>query len=263
MTSTYVIRARMAEPVRVSLISWSPDAEQAADRLRSLADEVEITAPDGPPELKALAEDPPDAFVIDLSRRPRQGLVIGIELRRRPGTRHTPQVFAGGDPNEVERVREILPDARYSDWDGIGTILRTAVERPPGNPVVPDTMAPYVGVPLEQKLGLAGDARARLIGAPQEFESLVEEARRTDGPADVVLLFARTNEELDEQLPGAMDAVDEGGSLWIAWPKGGSGARGDVTQLVVRERGMSAGWVDYKIASLDDTWSALKLRRRD
>jgi hypothetical protein len=39
------------------------------------------------------------------------------------------------------------------------------------------------------------------------------------------------------------------------------GAR-DLTQLVVRERGMAAGWVDYKIASLDDTWSALRFGRR-
>jgi hypothetical protein len=248
--------------VRVSLVSWSPDAEEAAERLRSLAERVDVIAPEGPPELKALAEDPPDAFVIDLGRRPRQGLVIGIELRRRAATRHTPQVFAGGDLEEVDRVREILPDARYSDWDGIGTILRTAVERPPENPEVPDTMAPYAGVPLEQKLGLTGSARVRLIGAPEDFERRVEEARRTDGPADLVLLFARTDEELDEELPSAMDAVAEGGSLWIAWPKGGSGSRGDVTQLVVRERGMSAGWVDYKIASLDDTWSALKFRRR-
>jgi hypothetical protein len=43
---------------------------------------------------------------------------------------------------------------------------------------------------------------------------------------------------------------------------GGKGARGEVTQLLVREGGMAASWVDYKIASLDQTWSALRFTRR-
>jgi hypothetical protein len=30
----------------------------------------------------------------------------------------------------------------------------------------------------------------------------------------------------------------------------------------VREQGMAAGWVDYKVASLDETWSALRFRKR-
>jgi len=42
-----------------------------------------------------------------------------------------PRVFVGGEPDELERVRTALPDARFADWDGIGTILRTALERPP------------------------------------------------------------------------------------------------------------------------------------
>jgi hypothetical protein len=60
-----------------------------------------------------------------------------------------------------------------------------------------------------------------------------------------------------------MESVADRGSLWVAWPKGGKGARGELTQLVVRRQGMAAGWVDYKIASLDETWSALRFRRRN
>jgi hypothetical protein len=218
--------------------------------------------PKGPPDLKALAADPPDAIVIDLDRRPSEGLVIGIALRRQPTTRHVPQVFAGGEPDKVERVRAILHDARFSDWDGIGAILRTAIERPPSDPVVPDAMAPYAGASLEQKLGLTGSARIRLIAAPDDFADKIETARQTDGEAELVMLFARTPRELEEELPAAMEAVADDGSLWVAWPKGGEGTRGELTQLVVREQGMAAGWVDYKIASLDDTWSALRFAKR-
>jgi CheY-like chemotaxis protein len=248
--------------MRVVLISWAPDTAQAVERLSTLADDVDVVAPNGPPELKALAADPPDAVVIDIDRRPSDGLVIGIQLRRQPATRHTPQVYAGGEPDKVERVRRILPDARYSDWEGIATQLRTAIERPPDDPVVPDAMAPYAGAPLEQKLGLTGSARVRLIGAPDEFAEQIEAARQTDGESELVILFVRNRAELDEELSRAMDSVAEDGSLWIAWPKGGKGDRGEVTQLVVRERGMAAGWVDYKIASFDETWSALRFRKR-
>jgi len=249
--------------MRAVLITWSNDADEKVARVRGVADEVKTVAPKGPADLKQLAADPPDAVVIDLDRRPSEGLVIGIQLRKQPATRHTPQVFAGGEPEKVDRVRAILHDARFSDWDGVGAILRTAIERPPSDPVVPDAMAPYADAPLEQKLGLTGAARVRLIGAPDDFAKQIEEARRTDGDAELVILFARTPPELEEQLPSAMGSVADDGSLWVAWPKGGKGGRGDLTQLVVRREGMDAGWVDYKIASLDDTWSALRFRRRN
>jgi hypothetical protein len=187
---------------------------------------------------------------------------MGIQLRRKPATRHTPQVFVGGEPDKVERVRAILPDARFSDWGGIATQLRTAIERPPSDPVVPDAMAPYAGASLEQKVGLTGSATVRLIGAPKELTKKLAAARQTDGHAELVMLFVQTPNELEQELQGAMDTVADGGSLWIAWPKGGKGSRGDLTQLLVRERGIAAGWVDYKVASLDETWSALKFCRR-
>jgi hypothetical protein len=73
--------------------------------------------------------------VIDLGHRPGDGIALATELRRQPSTRDTPQVFAGGDPDEVARVRQLLPDAHYSDWEGIATQLRTAIERPSQEPV--------------------------------------------------------------------------------------------------------------------------------
>ena len=63
--------------------------------------------------------------MVDLGQRPDEGVAIATELG------DVPHVFLGGDAAEVERVRATLPDARFSDWDGIGTILRTAIERPP------------------------------------------------------------------------------------------------------------------------------------
>jgi hypothetical protein len=76
-------------------------------------------------ELDQLAADPPEAVVVDLGQHPERALAIATEVRK------LPRVFVGGEPADVELVRASLPDARFSDWDGIGTILRTALERPP------------------------------------------------------------------------------------------------------------------------------------
>jgi hypothetical protein len=253
---------RQDDAVRVVLITWLKDAEERVTTLRGLADQIDVVAPKGPPELKALAVDPPDAIVIDLDRRPSEGLVLGIALRRQAGTRHVPQVYAGGQAEKVERVRGILTDAHYADWGGLATQVRAAIERPPADPVVPDAMAPYGGRTLEQKLGLTGCATFRLIDPPAGFAKQVETARNTDGPAELVMLFVRTPAELQAELQPALDAVTDGGTIWIAWPKGGKTAKGDLTEPVVRERGMAAGWVDFKVASIDETWSGLRFKQR-
>ena len=52
------------------------------------------------------------------------------------------------------------------------------------------------------------------------------------------------------------------GGLWIAWPKQSSGVASDVTQTEVRRLGLASGLVDYKICSVDRTWSGLQFARR-
>ena len=51
-------------------------------------------------------------------------------------------------------------------------------------------------------------------------------------------------------------------ALWIAWPKKASGVVTDLTENVVREFGLGAGWVDYKVCAIDKTWSGLCFARR-
>jgi hypothetical protein len=61
---------------------------------------------------------------------------------------------------------------------------------------------------------------------------------------------------------GKVAAELESAALWIAWPKKASMLRTDLTQQIVRETGLAAGLVDYKICSIDETWSALLFTRR-
>ena len=76
------------------------------------------------------------------------------------------------------------------------------------------------------------------------------------------MLFVRSRADLGRRFAGAAKTVADGGRLWLAWPKKASGTPTDLAQDDVRAFGLTAGWVDYKIAALDPTWSGLCFARR-
>jgi len=73
-------------PRRVVVVHFNPP--NLDKRLARLAQhDVEVLMCRGPNDLKPLRERPPDAFVIDLDRRPSEGRSIGVMLRRYASTR--------------------------------------------------------------------------------------------------------------------------------------------------------------------------------
>jgi hypothetical protein len=181
-----------------------------------------------------------------------------------------PLVFLEGEPAKVARIRELLPDAAYATWDDLEAALADGIAHPPEEPVDPGSaFAAYAGRPLAQKLGIKASMAVALVGAPEGFGQTLGalppgvELREAETPGEggLSLWFVRARAELDEGLPAATEALGEG-ALWIAWPKKASGVASDLSQAVVRKAGLAAGLVDYKIASLDDTWSALLFTRR-
>ena len=125
---------------RVHLIHWKADeVDERCTRLVA-AGYSAASEPFSPTLLRSFKENPPDALVIDLSRLPAQGRDVGIHLRKVKGTRHIPLVFVGGDPEKVKRLRELLPDARYTDWSRIGAGLDAAITGAPADPPVPDSV---------------------------------------------------------------------------------------------------------------------------
>jgi CheY-like chemotaxis protein len=254
---------------RVMLFHWNADeAKERAARLTRWGHEAVVPTFTSGTDLKTIAADPPDAFVIDLSRLPSHGREIAAALRERKATRAVPIVFVDGAPEKVARVRALLPDATYTDWTHLRGALRTAMRHPPASPVVPGPMAGYSGTPLPKKLGIKHGSVVALRSAPRGFERtlgqlpdgsrVIRGARR----ADVTLLFVRSRAELARRLPHAARALATGQGLWIAWPKRSAGTGSDLTQQHVRERGLALGIVDYKVCAIDETWSGLLFARR-
>ena len=255
---------------RVSLIHGSTEeGNERVSRLRKAGHRVELFTPEGGDSLQSLIARPPDAFVIDLGRQPAQGRDLAIWLRGRKASRQVPIVFVGGDPKKVAAVKKVLPDAVFTEWRRIRSAIRKAIASPPTDPVRPGAMAGYSGTPLPKKLGIKQGSVVAIMGAPDDFEETlgglpddVRLRRRAGGRASLVLLFTKRVAELEQRFPVAVRTMEEGGSLWIAWPKQASGVATDLTQNKVRAYGLDRGLVDYKICAIDETWSGLRFACR-
>jgi CheY-like chemotaxis protein len=255
---------------RVILIHWNAaEMQERAARLRRAGYRVDTYAKQGGLGLRTIGKNPPDAFVIDLTRLPSHGRAVGSFLRQQKGTRFIPIVFVEGDPEKVARVRKELPDAVYTQWNRIRSAIKQAIKNPPKDPVVRDGITGYSGTPLPRKLGIKPGSVVALLGAPAGFQRTlgtlpkdVQLRKQARAGADLIILFAKSRADLDRRLPPAMRALRDRAGLWIAWPKKTSQLAGDLTQTVVRATGLDAGLVDYRICAIDDTWSALLFTRR-
>ena len=88
---------------RIILIHWNEkEAGDKAAKICSLGYEAQAYWSSKRSDLLALIEKTPEAFIIDLSRQPSQGLEIGVFFRNLKATRSVPLVYVGGDSKNVE-----------------------------------------------------------------------------------------------------------------------------------------------------------------
>ena len=255
---------------RVQFFHWN--ALNATDKeilLRATGLQVTCLPFEGPLTLKALRVDPPAAVVIDLSRQPSSGRDLALQLRTHSATRHLPILFVDGAPEKTQPLAALFPDAIYTNWDAIIETLKDAVQNPPPVTCIPDSIfAPYKDVPLVRKLGIREGMRVRLVDAPPDFERKLGElppevslVRNGSQPAALNLAFIRSREDLERKITSLVNLVKQG-KLWIIWPKRKSKDAGAINQNHVRRAGLAAGMVDFKICSVDETWTGLQFTWR-
>jgi hypothetical protein len=122
---------------------------------------------------------------------------------------------------------------------------------------------------LAKKLRLTPETRLLALNAPEMYlAALGQRAGVADiatkaskgGAFDAVHLFARTQEEAAAALPVATAALRADGVLWVMWPKQSSGVATDLTRDTLAALAGKQGWGPVSNVSIDDTWSALRLR---
>jgi hypothetical protein len=123
--------------------------------------------------------------------------------------------------------------------------------------------------PLAAKLGIKPGFAVCVLGAPRGFaETLaplpadVRLTARAAAVADLFVAFVRSSRELEARLAELQPRIERQ-TLWLAWPKQAAKVATDLNGNIVRETGLAAGWVDYKVCAIDPTWSGLAFKRRD
>ena len=144
--------------------------------------------------------------------------------------------------------------------------------------------AGYSGTPLPKKLGITPGMTVALVGAPSGFAEILGELPEgaklragARGRPGLVIWFVNSAAELGWEIR-RISGFAVGVPLWIAWRKktaraaggtraakavraAGTGLAGP-SENEVRDAGLAAGLVDYKVCAIDVTWSGLCFVRR-
>ena len=126
------------------------------------------------------------------------------------------------------------------------------------------SVAGYSGTPLPKKLGFEPGTTIYVETTPDWYSKFADDNQlelSPNLPATHAHLFITWQQELEDFLKNN-DLHDIEKSLWVSWPKKASKVPTDVTEQTFRDMILPLGWVDIKVAAIDDTWSGLKFTRR-
>lgn len=125
---------------------------------------------------------------------------------------------------------------------------------------------------LTKKLLIKPDKTHLILNAPNGYMNLLADRpasatiQTTVPPQstnfDLVQVFVRSQSELRDQLPIALDALVEGGILWIAFPKKTGKIKTDINRDQGWEPLAERDWHPVTLISIDDTWSCMRVRPR-
>ncbi len=124
--------------------------------------------------------------------------------------------------------------------------------------------------PVLKKLLLKPGQKALILNAPQGYTVKLGEmppgVELTEWPstqADWVLLFVKDMKELEALAPKAVKAAKTDGLIWICYPKGGTKAKTDINRDTLWAAMGKHGLAGVSLVSLDEVWSAMRLRPAD
>ncbi len=252
---------------RIRLLHWkAAEAAPYIEALQKAGYKVEYEEQFRPGLMKSWRESPPDAFVIDLSRLPSHGREIAIASAPIAANAKCPALCSARERKKRSLEFEAsCPTLPIAPCRNLPSALRRALANRLADPVKPiQMMDRYRGRTAAQKLGIKEGSAVALIDPPRDFTKVLGElphrVELLDGDsgenASVTLCFVHGAHALLPTL-SAIRSRASASKLWILWRKGGSAARGDLTETLVRSHAIDLGLVDYKICSVNEIWSAM------
>jgi predicted CoA-binding protein len=121
--------------------------------------------------------------------------------------------------------------------------------------------------PIFQKLLIKDNYKVLFVNEPNGYRqmlgklpgSVVVLNQPTKG-VDLIQVFVTSEKELEEQLGQLKSIMNASVLLWVTYPKESSKINADINRDVIREYAQSIGLKTVSLISIDDTWSALRLR---
>jgi hypothetical protein len=120
---------------------------------------------------------------------------------------------------------------------------------------------------VAEKLLIKAGYRVMIVDPPSGYMSglakLPEKVTLLDQKAtnaDLVQLFVTSRKELETKLLGLKPVLKPNGLLWVTYPKGTSKAGADINRDSINAYAQSIGLQGVAMVSVDDTWSALRLK---
>ena len=118
--------------------------------------------------------------------------------------------------------------------------------------------------PLAEKLGFAPGDSVYVETTPGWYTQFADDSvldLEPGLPATHAHIFCTGKADLAAFLH-ENDLAQVEKSVWISWPKKGSTQRADLGENDIRAALLPLGWVDTKVASIDEDWSGLKFLSR-
>ena len=121
--------------------------------------------------------------------------------------------------------------------------------------------------PVAHKLQIKENYTVLLINEPKAYRNMlgalpkgVKILTQPSGQADLIQVFVTSGKELKAQLNALKPLLKTGGLLWVTYPKGTSEVKTDINRDIIREFAQSLRLQAVAMVSIDDTWSALRLK---
>ncbi len=120
---------------------------------------------------------------------------------------------------------------------------------------------------VAQKLLFKENYTILLLNEPENYRAILGELpakvtvlTEAKGLVDLAQVFVFSKKEMESALKKVRASLKPAGLLWLTYPKGTSKVKTDINRDIIREYVEANGFKTVALISVDDTWSALRLK---
>jgi hypothetical protein len=110
---------------------------------------------------------------------------------------------------------------------------------------------------LDSKLQIKSGQTLALVNSPAQVDVAAPQA--APDAANAILVLAKNRAELEQRIDLLREAAQRGALTWLAYPKARQ-LETDLNRDIIRDLALDRGLDPVRQVSIDDIWSALRLK---